>query len=252
MKINTSLIRGSHLCFSLFFILLGSAVLILNLSTFREQNNLDIDASQWPARSDTESTTHELESMFALPVDYSAAEFEIVARKNLFSPERRAWSPPESKTDPEEQTQAPALRVDKKDFRLYGITVIQDQKMALLYYKRFPENSRHRLLTEGETFYEDRSGTSLAITVAGIEKESITIEAGEDIFKVDLFSHALGEQSAPVQDEISVFIGGRPAAQESPQQQAPVPPREDPDHEHSSGPKPELNAEEEVVENINE
>ncbi|MFW5730442.1 MAG: hypothetical protein ACOCV7_02235, partial [Desulfonatronovibrionaceae bacterium] len=138
----------------------------------------------------------------------SAKDYEIVVEKNLFSPERKAWKPPEEKKEENAQPVSSAQRVNEREFRLYGVTFADEEKLALVYYQRLPENSRQRMVSEGQAVYSERDGGDQVFKVVSIEPESVTIEAGGDTFDVGLFSHARREVRSQPDGGMAISLGG--------------------------------------------
>ena len=201
-------IKGPHLFMSLIFLGLGLVVLGLSVRGYKEHSQKEIVASETAARLDSGITAEELHVMLGASRVSSPEGFEVVAEKNLFSPDRRAWQPPPPRDDQEEQVPARAQRVNPREFRLYGVTFSGDEKMALVYYQRLPENARNRLVSEGETVYHERDGGTEVFRVASIGTEAVTLEANGDSFEVGLFSHERQKIQTGAEDRISVVIGG--------------------------------------------
>jgi|GEM_PF-1598671 len=143
------------------------------------------------------------------PGDIATDDFDIVVRRNLFSPDREAWDPPlisgelQKETGPDRKSP-----IGPKEFKLHGVINRQNQKMALIYYSGLPEQSRNRLVNEGETIYLDRNQKDDAFKIIAIENESVTVSSGEDTFKVGLYSHERQHTESSEPYRISVVIGG--------------------------------------------
>jgi hypothetical protein len=146
--------------------------------------------------------------MLDVPTGASVDSFEVVAQKNLFSPDREAWEPPPLRDGQEQTAPVRSRRVSAGDFRLYGITFFKDEKMALIYDQRLPENSRNRLVLEGETVYHELDGGGEAYRVVSIGADSVTLEAAGDLFEIWLFSHERQGPELTESGNISVVLGG--------------------------------------------
>jgi hypothetical protein len=201
-------IKGPHLFLSLIFLGLGVIVLALGVKEYKEYSQREIRNSETSARQEPNLSPEELQAMFGTSGDPAGDEFEVVAEKNLFSPDREAWEPPPPRDDQVEDKPVRTQRINPKEFKLYGVTFAGDEKTALIYYQRLPESSRNRLVSEGETIYQERNGGDAAFKVVSIEAESVTLEASGDSFEVGLFSHERQVVQKNNQDRISVVIGG--------------------------------------------
>jgi hypothetical protein len=143
------------------------------------------------------------------PGDTATDDFDIVVRRNLFSPDREAWDPPlisgelQTATGPDRKSP-----IGPKEFKLHGVINRQNQRMALIYYSGLPEQSRNRLVNEGETIYLDRNQRDDAFKIIAIDNESVTVSSLEDTFKVGLYSHERQHTESSEPDRISVVIGG--------------------------------------------
>jgi hypothetical protein len=143
------------------------------------------------------------------PGDITTDDFDIVVRRNLFSPDREAWDPPLISEELQKET-GPARKspIGPREFKLHGVINRQNQKMALIYYSGLPGQSRNRLVNEGETIYLDRNQRDDAFKIIAIENESVTVSSGEDTFKVGLYSHERQHTASSEPYSISVVIGG--------------------------------------------
>ncbi len=225
-------IKGPHLFLSLIFIGLGFIVLALAVKGYKEYSQREIRTTQSQPRHDSNLSQEELWAMFAVSGDPAGNEFEVVARKNLFSPDREAWTPPPPREGEEEASPVRARRINPGEFKLYGVTFAGDEKMALVHYQRLPQNSRNRLVSEGETVYQERNGGEAVYRVVSIGAEAVTLEANGDSFEVGLFSHERQNVQSAGEDRISIAIGGtsRPAdtVQASPAQEPEATPAPEP------------------------
>ncbi len=125
------------------------------------------------------------------------ADFDVIVDKNLFSPDREAWKAPLTVDDPQDTPPtATRSRIRPQEVQLHGVINSQGQKMALINHQKLPEQSRSRLVSEGETVYLNRKGDDEKFEIIAIERESITVSAGGDTFQVGLYSHRRQELAA--------------------------------------------------------
>lgn len=141
--------------------------------------------------------------------DIKTDDFDVVVRRNLFSPDRETWNPPLINEELQKETGADRKSlIGPKEFKLHGVINRQNQKMALIYYSGLPEQSGNRLVSEGETVYLDRNQLDDAFKIIAIESESVTVLSGEDTFKVGLYSHERQNMETSEPHRMSVVIGG--------------------------------------------
>jgi len=215
-------IKGPSLFITLLFLGLGLAIVALSIREYKDYSQQETVASDAAASPVPELSIQDLQSMFDLSTSSSAAEFEIIAQKNLFSQDRRAWKPPPPQRDLEDDRDAAQARAtDPKSFRLYGVTFSQNEKIALVYYDQLSGNNKHRLVREGDAVYSERDGR-IAYKVLSIYQDKVTLEAGNDSFQISLFGHERREKDTTSRSYSSIVIGGREKTPEDP-------PRDDPD-----------------------
>ncbi|MFN2343848.1 MAG: hypothetical protein ABR542_10850, partial [Desulfonatronovibrio sp.] len=200
-------IKGPHLFLLMIFVVLGLMMLALSVRGYKEYSQQKIGSPETRGEGGSELTMEELRSMLDVSRDIPAGDIDVVARKNLFSPERTAWEPPPAKEDSEDQAPPRRHRINTSEFRLYGITSDGKQKRALIYYQRLPEKSRNRLVVEGEAVYQERHGGDEVFRLVSIDDKSVTLEASGENFEVGLFSHDR-QQVNLSGSKIAVSIGG--------------------------------------------
>ena len=196
-------IKGPQLFMSLIFVGLGLIMLVLSVRGYKEYSQKDIVALDSGSISETRVTMDELRSMFEFSHG-SGENHELIARKNLFTPDREAWQPPPSNEEEEETVSASSL--DSGDFRLHGITFRGDSKKALIYSRKFPDQNKHRLVSEGETVEDE--GREL-FTVAAIDSDFVTLESGGESLRIGLYDHERSSVEVAAQPGRSIVIGGK-------------------------------------------
>ena len=203
-------ISGPHFFLTLIFILLGVLMLILSVRGYKDYSQRDIEADDLAYNDSPRVTFQELEMMFGLSLDSAGTDYQVVAQKNLFSPEREAWQAPERQEEEVDTRPARSPRVNPQDFKLYGITRFQDERKALVYYQHSSQDNKHSLLREGESA---QFGTDdhEAFQVEKIDQESVSIKVGQDIFEVSLYGHERKVSQGPDTHFSSIVVGGRPS-----------------------------------------
>ncbi|WP_045215387.1 hypothetical protein [Desulfonatronovibrio magnus] len=208
MKNFIQKIKGPHLFVTLAFVMAGMLVLGLSVRGYKEYSQKDIVVADVQTAQDPDVTMEELRAMLNIQRDAAGRSFEVVAQKNLFSPDRKAWQAPPPAVTEQEPEPPRAQRLNPREFKLYGITFAGDEKMALIYYQRLPEQSRSRLVVEGETVYHEREGGEEIFRVAQVDRDSVIIESGNDRFEVGLFSHERQVVETSGRAQMSIVIGG--------------------------------------------
>lgn len=207
-KKSITALKSPQFFLALFFAVLGMMALGLNYRSYKQFSQKDISSYNAGNGQEQAVTMQELRPLMETSGESSAGDYEIIVEKNLFSPERKAWKPAEGSQEETAEPVSAAQRVNAREFRLYGVTLTDQEKMALVYYQRLPENSRQRVVSEGEAVYSDREGGDQIFRVVSIEPESVTIEAGTDTFEVGLFSHARREARSQPGQGAAISIGG--------------------------------------------
>lgn len=136
----------------------------------------------------------------------------VIAERNMFSPLRTEWVPPEDRAA--QSGEAGALQPTgqgRDDVELRGVAVFGDRRTAVLRFKAFkPE--RIMTLAEGESTDPDGSGTGQSFTLERIEDEYVLLrDRAGTVFQIGLFDHRRAVQ--PLKDQGSrVFITPLPKA----------------------------------------
>ena len=201
-------LSGPNLLFTIFFICLGLIMIALNITEYKKQAHKK-DTIVSADVSSSGLSVGDLESMFAFSAEHAAEKYEIIAQKNLFSPDRRPYEPaPLSRVENEEPEKIPqAQRVNPNSFKLYGITMSRNSRMALVYYRNLSDN-RHSLLREGEAVFNSRDGKK-AFEVVSIRNQSVILRAGDEVFEINLYDkrQSLGSNTGLFGS--SIVIGDR-------------------------------------------
>jgi len=137
----------------------------------------------------------ELRALFA-DVPPPVSQFSDVADKNLFSPDRKAWTPPppapkpKKEAKPEEPAPPPPPPGDPR-VRLYGTTITPDTQTALLFFERFSSKQKHRIVQVGDTVSDDGDrGEKNYFILKKLEQDKATLEDPEGYeHVVGLFDH---------------------------------------------------------------
>lgn len=150
------------------------------------------------------------ETSAMLPMELSAllseappplTQYQPISDKNLFSPDRKPWTPPAPPPKPAEEPIAeepppPAPPPGDPRIRLYGTTITDNRRTALLYFDRFTSKQKHRLLEVGETARDEgERGERYFFVLQSIEQDKAVLEDADGWeHVVGLFDH---ERRAP-------------------------------------------------------
>jgi len=146
------------------------------------------------ARSTVQARIKELKSKLA-KTKIGAGRYAVAADKNLFSPERKAWQPPQPKvpktTDKNEKNASPEPPPVRRDVVLYGTYIAGSTKKAMLYFKRFRKG--HLRLAEGEEARDAERGSRRpgpVYTVVRIDPRKVVLkDARGNEFEVSLYDN---------------------------------------------------------------
>ncbi|WP_459939103.1 hypothetical protein [Desulfonatronum parangueonense] len=111
-----------------------------------------------------------------------------IVADNLFSPERRPWTPPLTVGAPPPPPSTPPLRTS--NIRLYGTQVSSQNRVGIFYFGDLSGNNKHRLLREGERVWDGEAGDGPSFEVVSIEKENaILVDTSGRSFEISLYDH---------------------------------------------------------------
>ncbi len=103
--------------------------------------------------------------------------FDAIVGKNLFSPDRSEYVPPEPEEEPVEEVAV--KKIQGKQIALYGVFIRKENSSALI---NNPESGKdqpkYRWVNKGDKFGN--------LTVAGIEKDHVLIRQGSQKYKIML------------------------------------------------------------------
>ncbi|PTN35137.1 hypothetical protein [Desulfonatronum sp. SC1] len=159
--------------------------------------------------------SQELRLLFPDP-SMGSAQYAIVTDKNLFSSERRAWSPPPSVAGdaPQAEPQAQTFLPDTTGIRLYGTSIVPDRKTALVYFERFASRQKHRILEEGETARDEgERGESFYFVLKKLEQDSVVlVDAQGREHVIGLYEHMRTEPPRGPQQSTRMNAQSAPSA----------------------------------------
>ncbi len=167
---------------SLLFLLLGFMVLVVAWQSYRLKAATsfyqEIDFQREKNEKEHRRVIKEMKTLLS-KAKVSAGRYDVVAEKNLFSVNRKAWLPPHKAGETAGENDKEAeIKKDKKkqDIILYGTMVSGKKKMALLEFKRFRRDKPKRLVSEGETVSSESGRSRYQYTLVTVEKTSVVVK----------------------------------------------------------------------------
>lgn len=167
----------------------------------------------------------ELRAMYS-DVPPAISQFQAVAEKNLFSPDRKAWAPPPPPDAEQASEEAPPQPSGPHRIRLYGTSIGPEIKSALLFFESFSSKQKHRVVREGETVEDDGErgkGTRYVLQALEQERAVLTDARGQEIV-VGLYDH----QRAAPSPAVAEAKPAQPAASQPAASTAQVQPQGEP------------------------
>ncbi|NCC61631.1 MAG: hypothetical protein EOM12_11965 [Verrucomicrobiae bacterium] len=137
-------------------------------------------------------TADELQSLFRRE-RVQGSRYAVIADRNLFAPDRKAWEPPPPAPGPEEKPAEPTKPLpplNPNDVFLHGTSVTNSTKLAILEFNRFLSPIKRRVVLEGETVRDDgERGKDFFYHVKEIHgTQVVLVDASQRSFEVELFS----------------------------------------------------------------
>lgn len=207
--------------FTLVMFLAIMSVSWASICTYRSEARRSLPTPANQAREISDMLAEELQALHS-DVPPPISQYQAVTEQNLFSPDRKAWEPPQAapEPEPEQAVDAPPPPVSgPQRIRLYGTTIGPERRTALLFFQHFASRQKHRLVEEGETVHDDGDGArDISYILKSLESERAVLEdnRGQKIV-VGLYDH----ERAAIRDE------GVQAPQ--PDTAQPAPPAQKPD-----------------------
>ncbi|MBN2333123.1 MAG: hypothetical protein JXO49_03335 [Deltaproteobacteria bacterium] len=192
---------------SLFFLLLGSLVLLAGRQLYRRavtpvfyQQSGQLSAEEEP---DAPRLIKELRTLL-VKNPLASDMYQVVAEKNLFAANREAWAPPTAFAadgdDGEEREADDGDGEGRRDVILYGTMIANDTKKALLEFKRFRRDKPKRLVSEGETVASELGQRKYLYTLVEVKQTSVVVKEGlgGETFTIPLFDEYKKRPAATV------------------------------------------------------
>ncbi len=190
------------------------------------------DADVQPQSKEVPSV-QELRSMLSGSPAEEGEDLDIIAQKNLFTPKRQAWQPPQKKKTAQkdneqdkDQSQARAVErareIPRSKIRLYGTTITDSTKTALVYMEPFQAKDKYFRVQEGEILRDEgERGEWLYFKLASVTSDSVTLEdPGGESFDVGLYDHQREHKKTASRDTsgIQITVGGEQVSPDSDQE----------------------------------
>lgn len=128
----------------------------------------------------------------------AASQYASISEQNMFSPERRPWSPP-----PPAQTPSPTTEPERPSpvapggIRLYGTTISTEKKLALLYFERFTSRQKHFLAREGDIVRDEgERGETVYYQIVSVAQDRVELlDAQGNNVTIGLYDHQRTDSS---------------------------------------------------------
>jgi hypothetical protein len=215
MKNFLSALRPPHLFILFLFMTAAVVVLLSGYKIYVHEANQELPPPSSKAQKGNLPSMEEVRALF----HQSGAEKEqldVIAQKNLFSSDRSPWTPPDQdgggkEEDGGNEGRGRRIRVSHQGIRLYGTTLTETKKLALVYFAPFQDKDKYRTLSEGDVARDKgERGEKVYFRVASITPESVEFEdpAGE-LFSIGLYDHQRQAAKQPSRDsQVQVVLGG--------------------------------------------
>lgn len=216
-----------RLTLAFLFLALGLGTLVLSWQTFSREAHLKPVQKVSPDEDQVQLSVRELESLFP-DSQVKQKQFAVIASNNLFSQKRKEWAPPppkpeKKKPEPEpepepEKKEPPPPDSDRDDVALYGTYLDENSSKAILFFKRFQQEPRTRLVQSGETVRDDaEKKDGLSYRIESIEQQEVTLKDDKGIaFTVGLYDHERSRQRrAAAKPKKSIVVSQNSKAESS-------------------------------------
>jgi hypothetical protein len=182
---------GFNLRYLVAVLFLAAAALVLALAyrTYRGAAALTVAAPNPRASEAGDAQLKEMEAL--LREGAKEPRYQVIADRNLFSPERKAWQLPL-----EAREAASAAPVARGDVVLYGTYLSDARRYAIIGFSLTAGKSKRYVLAEGEAPKDDQ-GRPLAYQVEAIGPDSIVLkDRSGTAYTVGLY---VNKRSSPTQ-----------------------------------------------------
>ncbi len=202
--------------FSLVFFLVGILIIILSFHNCRQLSNQELFQPTHSSHNKADLKLQEIKAKLSSGINLDS-NYEQIAKNNLFSPEREAWTPPRPDKDEDGgnsgKDSSRSRRFSHDGIRLYGTTITPSKKMALIYFEPFSDKHKYRMVQEEEIARDSgERGEEIFFQVKTIQKDKAVLEDPQgESFEVGLFDHQRSK-SQPTSSERSqakIIIGGK-------------------------------------------
>lgn len=217
-------LRSPQLFLPLAVFVLGVFLLSTAWGVYTQKANRPLpDAHVQPGSKEVPSV-RELRSMLSESPAEKDENLDMIAEKNLFTPQREAWQPP-PKEDPDQDGQGQengrssneaagrVREIHRSKIRLYGTAMTDSGKNALMYMDPFQTDNKHFVAHEGDVLRDaGQRGKWLFFRVISIRRNSVALEdPGGETFDVGLYDQQPKNAQKPSPRDTSglhITVGG--------------------------------------------
>lgn len=132
----------------------------------------------------------EIQMLFGQAVP-AASQYASISELNMFSPDRRPWSPPPAQAPSPTAEPERSLPIAPGGIRLYGTTISTEQNLALLYFERFASSRKYFLAREGDTVRDEgERGETVYYQVVSVFQDRVELlDAQGNSVTIGLYDH---------------------------------------------------------------
>ena len=155
---------------------LAGGVLFWAVQAYQRESRTDLTAQG--ARKETPSNprlAQELEQAMGQP-KVQPSRYRVIEDRNLFTPERKMWSPPEPEKKDDEKTEI--VEAQRTDVQLFGTFRMNDTRYAILGLPLLRRAYPRYTVAEGETLTSEDAENSpepVSYTLVAIEDDHILV-----------------------------------------------------------------------------
>jgi len=231
MKTLASALRSPQILLPLALFGVGGLIISTAWDLYEDQARHQLPSAQVQARSNGSPSVAEIRSMLAGSPGMDDENLELIAQKNLFTPDREAWQPPKQdeseqggNENSKSQKRTPHRQIPRSKIRLYGTTITDSEKTALVYMEPFASKHKYHMVHEGEEIRDagDR-GEWLYFKVLSINNHAVALQDPEgESFEIGLFDHQREQRKPPGPDRsgMKITVGGQEMEMEAAEDQA--------------------------------
>ncbi len=234
IKILATALKSPQVLFPLVLFAFGGLIISSAWNLYGQQAQRQLPNAEVQPKKNGGPTVQEIRSEITQSSSREDENLEIIAEKNLFTSDRKAWQEPKKEdseqdgdqkgNDSKKQADQRSRQIPKSKIRLYGTTMTGSNNMALIYMEPFESKRKYYTAHEGDVLRDEGDrGEWLYFKVLSVDAESVTLEDPEgESFQVGLFDHQRERKKNASRDTsgIHIAVGGEEEGQKAAGSQA--------------------------------